>query len=114
MKKEAVCEYRDSDALLSKLGESFTEGFDDALRQVKSSYLDLDVSHVTIDTQAQSTAQPVLSERIEDLFAEDVDDVAVALQGDRDAVAGDQEKVVEEGTRQLEDVNMDDTLTAQK
>ena len=111
MKKEAVCEYRDSDALLSKLGESFTEGFDDALRQVKSSYLDLDVSHVTIDTQAQSTAQPVLSESIEDLFVEDVDDAAVTLQGDRDVAPGGQEKVVEEGTRHPEDANVDDTPT---
>ena len=33
-KEEAVCEYRDSDALLSELGSSFLEGFDDALRQV--------------------------------------------------------------------------------
>ncbi|XP_030961670.1 uncharacterized protein LOC115983174 [Quercus lobata] len=32
VKEEAVCEYRDSDALLLELGESFTEGFDDALR----------------------------------------------------------------------------------
>ena len=31
-KEEAVREYRDSDALLSELGESFVEGFDDALR----------------------------------------------------------------------------------
>ena len=49
-KEEAVCEYRDSDAFLSELGESFAEGFDDALHQVKSSYPDLDVSHVSIDT----------------------------------------------------------------
>ena len=56
---------------------------------MKSSYLDLDVSYVSIDTQAQSTTQPILSERTKDLFAEDVDDVAVAFQGDRDATAGD-------------------------
>ena len=31
-KKEAILEYRDSDALLFKLGGSFVEGFDDALR----------------------------------------------------------------------------------
>ena len=51
-KEEAICEYLDSDALLAKLGGSFAEGFDDALCQVKSSYLDLDVSHVNIDAQA--------------------------------------------------------------
>ena len=72
------------------------------------------MSYVSIDTQAQSTAQPILSERTKDLFAEDVDDVAVALQGDGDAAAGDQEKVVEEGTRQPEDVNVDNTPTPQK
>ena len=33
-KEEAVREYRDSDALLSELGSSFLEGFDDALHQV--------------------------------------------------------------------------------
>ena len=54
-------EYWDSDALLSELGESFAEGFDNALLQVKSSYIDLDVSHVSIETQAHSTTQPVLS-----------------------------------------------------
>ena len=31
-KEVAVCEYRDSDALLSELGDSFLQGFDDALR----------------------------------------------------------------------------------
>ena len=34
VKEEAVCEYRDFDALLSELGSSFLEGFDEALRQV--------------------------------------------------------------------------------
>ena len=31
-KKVAIREYRDSDALMSELGDSFLEGFDDALR----------------------------------------------------------------------------------
>ena len=79
VKEEVVHEYRDFDALLSELGESFAEGFDDALHQVKSSYPDLDVSHVSIETQAQSTAQSVLSQSMEDLFVEDVDDAAVIL-----------------------------------
>jgi len=47
--EEAICEYRDFDALFSKLGGSFAEGFDNGLHQVKASYLDLDVSYVTID-----------------------------------------------------------------
>ena len=31
-KELAIREYRDSDALLSELGDSFLQGFDDALR----------------------------------------------------------------------------------
>ena len=54
VKEEAIREYRDSDAFLAELGGSFTKGFDDAFRQVKASYPDLDVSHVNIDAQAQS------------------------------------------------------------
>ena len=49
-KEEAIREYRDFDALLVELEGSFTEGFDDALHQVKTSYPDLDVSHVNINT----------------------------------------------------------------
>ena len=52
-KEEAICEYRDSDALFSELGGPFAKGFEDSLRQVKASYPDLDLSHVNIDTQAQ-------------------------------------------------------------
>ena len=48
-KEEAIREYRDSDTLLSELEGSFAEGFDNALHQVKASYPDLDISHVTID-----------------------------------------------------------------
>ena len=109
---------RDSDALLVELGESFVEGFNDALRQVKNSYPNLDVSHVTIKTQAQSTAQPVLSESTKDLFVEDVaDDANVDIQGDRDVVPGGQEKTIDEGTRQPKGIHVmeeDDTLTVQQ
>ena len=45
-KEVAVHEYCDSDALLSKLGDSFLQGFNDALRQVKKAYPDLDVSNI--------------------------------------------------------------------
>ena len=44
-----VREYRDSDALLGKLGGSFLQGFDDALRQVKKAYLELDVSMINVN-----------------------------------------------------------------
>ena len=42
-------EYRDSDALLKELGGSFVDGFDDCFHQVKASFLDLDLSHISIE-----------------------------------------------------------------
>ncbi|KAK9993177.1 hypothetical protein SO802_022880 [Lithocarpus litseifolius] len=68
VKKEAILEYRDSDALLSKLGSSFAEGFDDYLRQVKASYPDLDLAHINIDDQGQTSVLPVHSESMDQLF----------------------------------------------
>ena len=50
-KEVAIREYRDFDALLSKLGDSFLEGFDDALRQVKKAYPNLDVSNIKVEDQ---------------------------------------------------------------
>lgn len=50
-KEVAIKEYRDSDDLLRELGGSFTDGFDDCIRQVKASFPDLDLSHVSIDAQ---------------------------------------------------------------
>ena len=66
----AVREYRDSDALLSELGDSFLQGFEDALRQVKKAYPDLDVSKIKIEDQAQTSAMPITSDDTDDLFAE--------------------------------------------
>ena len=51
-KEVAIREYRDSDALLSKLRDSFLQGFDDALRQVKKAYPALDVFMIKVDDQA--------------------------------------------------------------
>ena len=65
-----MCEYRDSDALLSELGDSFLQGFDDALRQVKKAYPDLDVSNIKMEDQAQTSVLPVASDDTDDLFAE--------------------------------------------
>ena len=48
-KEVAVREYCDSDALLSELGDSFLQGFDDALRQIKKAYLDLDISNIKVE-----------------------------------------------------------------
>lgn len=70
-KDKAIREYCDSKALLAELGGSFAKGFNDCLRQVKTSYLDLDLSHVTIDAQAQTSVQLVHSESTNKLFADD-------------------------------------------
>ena len=70
-KEVAVCEYRDSDALLGELGGSFLQGFDDALHQVKKTYPELDVSMINVNDQDQTSALPVASENTNDLFGED-------------------------------------------
>ena len=69
-KEVAVHEYRDFDALLSELGDSFLQGFDDALRQVKKAYADLDVSNIKMEDQAKTSVLPVASEDTDNLFAE--------------------------------------------
>ena len=92
-------EYRDSDALLKELGSSFADGFDDCFHQVKASYPNLDLSHVSIDAPPQTLTQPVYSEGIDELFA---DETNPDPQVDRDVTQADQEKSVEECIRQFE------------
>ena len=50
VKEAAVREYRDSNALLEELRTSYADGFDDAVRQAKKTYPDLDFSQINIDT----------------------------------------------------------------
>ena len=69
VEEEAVHEYRDSDTLLSKLGSSFLEGFDDTLHQMREAYPDLDLSSIKIEDLAQASVIPVASENTEELFA---------------------------------------------
>ena len=71
VKKVVVREYRDSNALLSELRDSFLQGFDDTLRQVKRAYPYLDVSNIKVEDQAQASIMPVASEDTDNLFAED-------------------------------------------
>ena len=68
-KEEAVREYCDFDALRSELGDSFLQGFNDALRQVKKAYPDLDISNIKVEDQAQTSVMPVASDDTDDLFA---------------------------------------------
>ena len=51
-KEVAVREYRHSNALILELGDSFLQGFEDALRQVKKAYPNLDVSNIKMEDQA--------------------------------------------------------------
>ena len=86
--EEAIREYRDSNALLVELGGSYADGFDGCLHQVQTSFPGLDLSHVIIDAQAQTIAQPVHSESTNELLAND------ALTGDPH---GDKEAIPIEG-----------------
>ena len=71
-KERAVQEYRDSDALLSELGVSYNDGFDDALRQAKALYPKLDFSSVNITVAEATSVHPDLSDDTNKLFAEEV------------------------------------------
>ena len=71
-KEVAMLEYRDSDALLSELGVLYNDGFDDALRQVKALYLELDLSFVNINVPEQTSVHLAQSEDTKELFGDDV------------------------------------------
>ena len=71
-KERVVLEYRDSDALLSELGVSYNDGFDDALRQAKALYPKLDFSSVNITVAEATSVHPDLSNDTNELFAEEV------------------------------------------
>ena len=71
-KERAVQEYRDSDALLSELGVSYNDGFNDALRQAKALYPKLDFSSVNIIVAEATSVHPDPSDDTNELFAEEV------------------------------------------
>ena len=70
-KEKAVQEYRDSDALLTELGVSYNDGFDDALHQAKALYPKLDFSAVNINITEAMSVQPDASDDTNELFAEE-------------------------------------------
>lgn len=98
-KENAIKEYRDSDALLTKLEGSFADSFDDCHHHVKASFPNLDLSHVTINPKGQTLACLVDSKGTDKLF---IDDANPNPQVNRDATQADQEKSVKEGIRHLE------------
>ena len=71
-KEVAVLEYRDSDALLLELGVSYNDDFDNAPRQVKALYLELDVSSVNISVPEQTSVHPTQLEDTNELFGDDI------------------------------------------
>ena len=71
-KEAAVLEYRDSDALLSELGVSYNDGFDDALRQAKALYPKLDFSSVNITVPEATSVHPEQLDDTNELFGEEV------------------------------------------
>ena len=70
-KEKAVQEYRDSDALLTELGVSYNNGFDNALCQAKALYPKLDFSAVNINIAEAMSVQPDASDDTNELFAEE-------------------------------------------
>ena len=57
-KEAAVLEYRDSDALIAKLGVSYNDGFDDALYQAKDLSLPGHKSYIVL-TRSMATTNNV-------------------------------------------------------
>lgn len=98
-KKDAIKEYCDFDALLAEMGGSFVDGFDYCLHQVKASFPDLNLSHITINAKGQNPARSVESEGTDELF---VDDINPDHQVYGEAIYADQEKSVEDRIHQLE------------
>ena len=71
-KERAILEYHDSDALLSELGVSYNDGFDDALRQAKALYPKLDFSSINITIAEATSVHPDQSDDTNELFREAV------------------------------------------
>ena len=71
-KEAAVLEYRDSDALLSELGVSYNDGFNDALRQAKALYPKLEFSYVNITVPEATSVHPEQSDDTNELFGAEV------------------------------------------
>ena len=71
-KEVVVLEYHDSNALISELRVSYNNGFDDALRQVKTLYPELDVSSINISVPEPTSIHPDQLEDMNELFRKDV------------------------------------------
>ena len=100
-KEDGKTKFRNSDAFLFELSDYFPDGFNDCFCQVKASFLDLDLSWISIDAMAQTLARSVKSEDTDELF-----DVASTpnAQGNRKPVLQDEQaKSIKDETRPLEE-----------
>lgn len=70
-KEDAIKEYHDSDTFIKELGWSFADGFDDCFHQVKASFPDLDLSHISINAPTQTLTLLTDSKGTHELFADD-------------------------------------------
>ena len=111
-KEEAICEYPDSNALLSELGSSFLEGFDDTFRQIRKAHPSLDLSSAKIEEPVQASIVPVASKNIDELFAEDANigdrESAQAQKVQVQSVVDEAHKPVVEEANQPVNQQMDD------
>ena len=104
-KEDVILEYRDFNSFLAELEGSFTDGFDNYLRQVKASFPNLDLLHVSINAKAQTTAQPTHSESTDELFVDDA--LADDPRGDGETTPIESQiQSIKGGTHQLEDVQI--------
>ena len=78
-KERAVLKYRDSDALLSELGVSYNDSFNDTLRQAKALYPKLDFSSVNITVPEATSVHSEQSDDTNELFGDEVP-VSIALE----------------------------------
>ena len=77
------------------------DGFNDCLHQVKASFLDLDLSQISIDNVAQTLVRSVDPKGTDKLF---MNDPIPDAQGDREAALQDEHvKSVEDENRPLEE-----------
>ena len=96
-KERAVQEYRDSDTLLSELGISYNDGFDDALRQAKALYPKLDFSAVNITVAEAMSVHPDASDDTNKLFAKEVPvTVATEVQNEEEKTREEKDSVAPE------------------
>ena len=96
-KERAVQEYRDSDALLSELGVSYNDGFDDALCQAKALYPKLDFSAVNITVAEATSVHLDASDDTNKLFAEEVPvTVATEVQNEEEKIRKAKDSVAPE------------------